>query len=93
MIALKARSLTMQFGGLRAVAELDLEIPAGAIFGLIGPNGAGKTTFFNVITGLYEPDAGTFELLRREHPRCPRVARVRHRRRRTSGPSRRQPLR
>jgi branched-chain amino acid transport system ATP-binding protein len=39
-----------------------MEIPAGKITGLIGPNGAGKTTFFNVITGLYTPDSGSFEL-------------------------------
>ncbi len=56
--ALEATQLTMQFGGLKAVSELDLKIPKGAIFGLIGPNGAGKTTAFNMLTGVYEPTAG-----------------------------------
>ncbi len=57
-VALHARSLTMQFGGLRAVSELSLEIPVGSIFGLIGPNGAGKTTAFNMLTGVYRPTSG-----------------------------------
>jgi branched-chain amino acid transport system ATP-binding protein len=50
--------LTMRFGGLNAVSELDLAVEAGALYGLIGPNGAGKTTVFNVITGMYAPTAG-----------------------------------
>jgi branched-chain amino acid transport system ATP-binding protein len=60
-IALRANSLTMQFGGLKAVSELSLEIPKGAIFGLIGPNGAGKTTAFNMLTGVYCPTLGSVE--------------------------------
>jgi branched-chain amino acid transport system ATP-binding protein len=48
----------MQFGGLKAVAELDLEVGKGELVGLIGPNGAGKTTVFNLITGVYSPTAG-----------------------------------
>ncbi|MEY4631406.1 MAG: high-affinity branched-chain amino acid transporter ATP-binding protein LivG [Pseudomonadota bacterium] len=55
---LEARKLTMQFGGLKAVSELDLSVPAGSIFGLIGPNGAGKTTAFNMLTGVYRPTSG-----------------------------------
>lgn len=58
-IALQASNLTMQFGGLKAVSDLNLEIPKGSIFGLIGPNGAGKTTAFNMLTGVYQPTAGT----------------------------------
>ena len=57
--ALKTDKLTIMFGGLKAVSELDLDIPAGTIFGLIGPNGAGKTTVFNMLTGVYKPTSGT----------------------------------
>ena len=62
MIALQANSLTMQFGGLKAVADLNLEIPERSIFGLIGPNGAGKTTAFNMLTGVYLPTKGSIQL-------------------------------
>lgn len=48
----------MRFGGLTAVSELNLNIPADGLIGLIGPNGAGKTTVFNIITGVYRPTAG-----------------------------------
>ena len=57
--ALQTNALTMQFGGLKAVADLTLQIPQGMIFGLIGPNGAGKTTVFNMLTGVYHPTGGT----------------------------------
>jgi branched-chain amino acid transport system ATP-binding protein len=50
--------VTMQFGGLKAVCDLDLAIAPGELLGLIGPNGAGKTTVFNVITGVYAPTRG-----------------------------------
>ena len=50
--------VTMRFGGLTAVKDLDLVIDAKALYGLIGPNGAGKTTIFNMITGVYRPTAG-----------------------------------
>ena len=50
--------VTMRFGGLVAVNELELAIEPGQLYGLIGPNGAGKTTVFNVITGVYTPTAG-----------------------------------
>ena len=49
---------TMQFGGLKAVSDLSLELPQGSLFGVIGPNGAGKTTAFNMITGVYTPTQG-----------------------------------
>ena len=55
---LKLDRVTMQFGGLKAVSELDLAVATGELVGLIGPNGAGKTTVFNVITGVYAPTAG-----------------------------------
>ena len=47
---------------MQALSDVGITITEGQIYGLIGPNGAGKTTFFNVITGLYTPDSGTFEL-------------------------------
>ena len=50
---------TMQFGGLTAVSDLDLDMGPTDLVGLIGPNGAGKTTIFNVITGVYKPTSGT----------------------------------
>ena len=55
---LRLERVTIQFGGLRAVAALDLELERGALFGLIGPNGAGKTTVFNLVTGVYAPTEG-----------------------------------
>ncbi|UCH16198.1 MAG: ABC transporter ATP-binding protein [Burkholderiales bacterium] len=54
--------VSKRFGGLQALSDVGINIQAGEVYGLIGPNGAGKTTFFNVITGLYTPDSGTFEL-------------------------------
>jgi branched-chain amino acid transport system ATP-binding protein len=55
---LELRGVTMQFGGLKAVADFDLSVGRGELVGLIGPNGAGKTTVFNVVTGVYAPTAG-----------------------------------
>lgn len=59
---LKVSGVNKSFGGLQALTDVGIEILEGQIYGLIGPNGAGKTTFFNVLTGLYTPDSGTFEL-------------------------------
>jgi branched-chain amino acid transport system ATP-binding protein len=56
---LEVRSLGKSFGGLRAVSDVDLDVPEGAITALIGPNGAGKTTTFAMIAGFIRPDAGT----------------------------------
>jgi branched-chain amino acid transport system ATP-binding protein len=55
---LEVKNLTMDFGGLRALDNLNLEVYEGEIVALIGPNGAGKTTFFNCITGIHAPTAG-----------------------------------
>jgi branched-chain amino acid transport system ATP-binding protein len=55
---LDIRRVTMRFGGLTAVKELDLQIEPMALYGLIGPNGAGKTTIFNIVTGVYRPTSG-----------------------------------
>ncbi len=55
---LEVKGLTMDFGGLRAVDAVSLDVCAGEIVALIGPNGAGKTTFFNCVTGIYKPTRG-----------------------------------
>ncbi|MGH2808065.1 MAG: ABC transporter ATP-binding protein [Actinomycetota bacterium] len=53
------QNVTMEFGGLRALSDVNISIAEGEIFGLIGPNGAGKTTLFNCVTGVYSPTSGT----------------------------------
>jgi branched-chain amino acid transport system ATP-binding protein len=55
---LEAKSITMQFGGLKAVDSLSFHVLKGELMGLIGPNGAGKTTVFNMLTGVYAPTSG-----------------------------------
>ena len=65
---LSVRGLTMEFGGIRALDKLDLQIYPGQIAALIGPNGAGKTTFFNCLTGIYMPTAGELHLSPPEQP-------------------------
>jgi branched-chain amino acid transport system ATP-binding protein len=58
---LTATGVSKIFGGLVAVNSVDFQIPRGGIVSIIGPNGAGKTTFFNMLTGLYKPNAGRIE--------------------------------
>ena len=59
---LELQNVTLHFGGLRVISELDLVVGEGEIVSLIGPNGAGKTTVFNLITGVYEPEEGNIRL-------------------------------
>lgn len=61
-VVLKLSDITMQFGGVVAVDNLNLEVHKNEIVGLIGPNGAGKTTAFNVVTGVYEPTNGAVHI-------------------------------
>ncbi len=58
-VLLDVRSVLMQFGGLKALNDVDLSVRAGTIHGLIGPNGSGKSTMMNVLTGIYTPTGGT----------------------------------
>jgi branched-chain amino acid transport system ATP-binding protein len=62
MSLLQARGLSKRFGGVHAVAGLDLAVAQGEMLGLIGPNGAGKTTVFNLLSGFLTPDAGDVRL-------------------------------
>jgi len=59
---LNVKGLTKNFGGIKAIDNVDLDIRPGEIVALIGPNGAGKTTFFNCLTGIYTPSAGDITL-------------------------------
>ncbi len=59
---LNVKNLTMNFGGLKALDDVNLTVEKGQIAALIGPNGAGKTTFFNCITGIYNPSEGQVEI-------------------------------
>lgn len=66
MTLLDVKSLTISFGGLRAVDDFNISIKKGQLYGLIGPNGAGKTTVFNLLTGVYKPNEGIIKLEERD---------------------------
>src|SRR5450759_1293962 len=70
---LQADGVTMRFGGLTAVNNVNMTVNGGTIVGLIGPNGAGKTTFFNCLTGMYKPTEGHVRLSGVELPPKPRA--------------------
>ncbi|WP_082859662.1 ABC transporter ATP-binding protein [Alloactinosynnema sp. L-07] len=73
---LSATDVSMVFGGLTALKDVNIELHEGQILGLIGPNGAGKTTFFNCLTGLYTPTRGTVKLHGRTLPSDPAAVTV-----------------
>ena len=56
---LQIRGMSRQFGGLRVIEDLKLDVARGEIVGILGPNGAGKSTLFNLISGVLAPDRGT----------------------------------
>ena len=62
MALLEVKNLSISFGGLKAVDNFHVEIEKGQLYGLIGPNGAGKTTIFNLLAGVYKPNAGSIVL-------------------------------
>jgi ABC-2 type transport system ATP-binding protein len=73
---IEVQGLVKQFGGVRALDELDLTVPGGIIYGLLGPNGAGKTTLIRSLVGLTRPDAGRVHVLGHALPRDGDAARA-----------------
>jgi branched-chain amino acid transport system ATP-binding protein len=74
---LSADGLHKSFGGVHAVRDVSFEIPAGSVFAIIGPNGAGKSTMLNLISGIYQPDAGSLNFNGRNLAGLPSYHRVR----------------
>src|SRR5215475_3157756 len=75
--AIRCRGLVKDYGALRAVNGLDLEVRTGECFGLLGPNGAGKTTTVEILEGLLPPTAGQVEILGRTWQSAPNELRQR----------------
>jgi len=73
---LAVRNVSMNFGGLRALSDVDLDVRQGEVVALIGPNGAGKTTFFNCITGIYAPTEGVVTAFPRDGKKSPEGVRI-----------------
>jgi len=74
---LKAQGLSKSFGGVHAVQDISMSVPEKSIFALIGPNGAGKSTLLNLLSGIYQPDAGSLHLGERTLIGVPAYQRVR----------------
>src|SRR5262245_14716513 len=81
--ALELQGITVRFGGITALSDVDLSVAAGEVRGLIGPNGAGKTTLFDVISGIRSPDSGTVHFAGADITKQGSVARARKGLRRT----------
>jgi len=77
MNLLEARGVSKSFGGVRAVQDVSLGVPEKSIFALIGPNGAGKSTLLNLLSGIYQPDAGSLFLEDKKLTGLPAHRRVR----------------
>src|SRR5712672_2495532 len=77
-VLLRAEGLCKSFGGVHAVRDISLAVPAGMIFAIIGPNGAGKSTLLNLLSGIYRPDAGRQVLDGVDLTGVPAHRRVRH---------------
>ncbi len=75
---LRASGLHKSFGGVRALRDISLAIPAGTVVAVIGPNGAGKSTLLNLLSGIYQPDAGSIVLDGNDLTALPAYRRVRH---------------
>ncbi len=75
---LRASGLAKSFGGVRAVHDISLAVPAGAVFAVIGPNGAGKSTLLNLLSGVFRPDAGTVSFGGADLTGVPAHRRARH---------------
>jgi ABC-type branched-subunit amino acid transport system ATPase component len=77
-VLLRASGLCKSFGGVQAVRDISLAVPANAIFAVIGPNGAGKSTLLNLLSGIYRPDAGAVVFDGADLTAMPAHRRVRH---------------
>jgi len=75
-VMLRAEKVSLSFGGVHAVVEVDIDVHEREIFAIIGPNGAGKTSFFNALTGYFFPDAGRVWFLGDEITRMPNYERI-----------------